>query len=199
MMRIIGGAAKGRTIETLDMPHLRPMLDRVRENLFNIVQFDLPGAIVLDLFSGCGSIGIEALSRGASGCTFVESDPQLADLIEKNLEKCGLRSRATVLKDDVFRLPDRGGDFVHEQASVVFADPPYAIVNDEKDRRRMFAVFDDMVGALIAPGALLALHHEPMDEVVWPGPSLKCFDHRVYGNSQLSFFDVGGEDYESGR
>ncbi|MFW5915348.1 MAG: 16S rRNA (guanine(966)-N(2))-methyltransferase RsmD [Planctomycetota bacterium] len=197
-MRIIGGEVKGRKIETLDRPHLRPMLDRVRENLFNIIQLDLPGADVLDLFSGCGSIGIEALSRGASGCTFVESDSELVKLIERNLIKCGLGNRGDVLREDVLRLPARSRGRFRAQANIVFADPPYALVNDEARRRRLFAVFDDMVGELIVPGARLVLHHEPMDDVDWPTRSWRCCDRRVYGNSQLSFFDAGGEGHESG-
>lgn len=187
-MRIISGEARGQNIDTLDIDHLRPMLDRVRENLFNIIQFDVKDAHVLDLFSGCGSLGIEALSRGANSCLFVESDPALVDLIEKNLEKCGFEDRSYVLRDDVFMLAGRRPPPRCSAAEIVLADPPYEQIDDPNKRDEIFEVFEGMVGGMIEPGALLVLHHSPMPHALWPSRLMKCVDRRVYGNSQLTFF-----------
>ncbi len=189
-MRIISGEARGQTIDTLDIPHLRPMLDRVRENLFNIIQFDVTDARVLDLFSGCGSLGIEALSRGAEACVFVESDGQLVELIEENLRSCGLMDRAYVLRDDVFMLPGRLPPPGHEAADLVLVDPPYERIDAPNKRDEVFETLEGMIGGLIAPDALLILHHRPMPHALWPTDRMKCVDQRVYGNSQLTFFVV---------
>ncbi|MFW6457194.1 MAG: 16S rRNA (guanine(966)-N(2))-methyltransferase RsmD [Planctomycetota bacterium] len=192
-MRIISGKARGRNIETLDVAHLRPMLDRVRENLFNIIQFDVEGARILDLFSGCGSLGIEALSRGAESCVFVESDSQLVQLIEKNLRQCELKERAYVLRDDVFMLPGRLPPRGYDAAEIVLADPPYEHIDNPNERDSVFDALEGMIGGMIAPGALLMLHHGPMPHALWPTGKMKCIDRRVYGNSQLTFFRVKGE------
>ena len=85
-MRVISGTARGTKLRTLDLEHLRPMLDRVKESLFNIIRDRIEGVRVLDLFSGVGSLGIEALSRGASRCIFLEQDPRLVRVLVQNLE-----------------------------------------------------------------------------------------------------------------
>lgn len=193
-MRVIGGSAKGRTLLTMDLPHLRPMLDRVRENLFNIIRFDIQDAEVLDLFSGCGSLGIEALSQGAASCVFVESDSQLVSCIEENVERCELEASAYVLKDDVFMLPGRPPPPGHSAAEIVLADPPYECIDDPNRRTELFEALEGMIGAMIAPGAMLMLHHAPMPHALWPTSRMECFDHRVYGNSQLSFFHIQGAE-----
>lgn len=193
-MRIISGEAKGQKIDTLDVPHLRPMLDRVRENLFNIIQFDVDGARVLDLFSGCGSLGIEALSRGAESCIFVESDKDLVDLIEGNLQQCGLMDRAYVLRDDVFMLPGRLPPPGYQTADLVMVDPPYEQIDDPNARPRVFEALEGMIGGMIAPDALVILHHSPMPHALWPTDRMKCVDRRVYGKSQLTFFVVKGDE-----
>jgi 16S rRNA (guanine(966)-N(2))-methyltransferase RsmD len=189
-MRIISGSARGQNLETVDLPHLRPMLDRVRENLFNIIRFDVDGAEVLDLFSGCGSLGIEALSRGADGCVFVESDRRLVELIQRNVDQCGFADRAYVLRDDVFMLPGRPPPPRHGLAEVVMADPPYDFIDDPNRRSEVFEALEGMIGSMIAPGALLVVHHAPMPHALWPTDRMRCFDRRVYGNSQISLFEV---------
>lgn len=192
-MRVISGTARGQTLATVELPHLRPMLDRVRENLFNIIRFEIEQVQVLDLFSGCGSLGIEALSRGADACVFVESDRRLVEVIEENLEQCGFADRAYVLRDDVFMLPGRPPPPRHRIAEVVFADPPYEFIDDPNRRAELFGALEGMIGSMIAPGALLVLHHAPMPHALWPTDRMRCYDRRVYGNSQITLFDVEKE------
>ena len=85
-MRIISGEARGRKLITLEGEDVRPTTDRVKEGMFNIIQFELEGASVLDLFAGSGQLGIEALSRGAKHCTFVDSSTRSIDIVKQNLK-----------------------------------------------------------------------------------------------------------------
>ena len=89
-MRVISGTARGRRLKELQGMETRPTTDRVKEALFNIVQFELPGRQVLDLFAGTGQLGIEALSRGAARCTFVDQRRDAAALVRENLKLTGL-------------------------------------------------------------------------------------------------------------
>lgn len=122
-MRIIGGVARGRRIQAPDGMGTRPMTDRARESTFNMVASlgGLQGATVLDLYAGSGSLGLEALSRGAAHVTFVEADRRAADTLRANLAALGFGDRAEVLVAAVQQvlpaLPD---------ADVAFCDPPYA-------------------------------------------------------------------------
>ena len=122
-MRVIAGSAKHLNLKTIEGLDTRPTTDRIKETLFNMLQTDIPGCRFLDLFSGSGAIGIEALSRGAREAVFVESNPKAATCIRENLQFTQLQEHAEVLQTDVFqalgRLAGRGAyDFI-------FMDPPY--------------------------------------------------------------------------
>jgi len=123
-MRVIAGKYRGRHLKGPDGLEMRPTGDRLKESLFGILSPELPDAIVLDCFSGTGSIGIEALSRGARQVVFIESSNTNCRLIRANLKLCGIASGARVIKEDVFgalRALGREGF----QADVIFFDPPY--------------------------------------------------------------------------
>ena len=122
-MRIVGGEWRGRIIKAPRGKSVRPTLDRVREAWMSIVQLSLPGARVLDLFSGSGSLGIEALSRGASSAEFVDSDPRSLAVLRDNLATVGAEKRATVTRADAITFVESLSD---DSYDVVFADPPYA-------------------------------------------------------------------------
>ncbi len=123
-MRVIAGSAKGTTLKTPEGMRTRPTTDRVKEALFSILQFDLPGASVLDLFGGTGQLGIEALSRGASRAVFVDEQEAACRLIRENLKKTHLEAQAQVIRGDYKRylLSCR------EKFRILFLDPPYAEV-----------------------------------------------------------------------
>lgn len=198
-MRVIGGSARRTKLRTLDLPHLRPMLDRVKESLFNIIRDSLEGALVLDVFSGCGALGVEALSRGAASCLFVEQDKKLVRLLGENVGKCHLSDRCRILRADFFSLPRRPPPARLLPADLVFVDPPYALVDDPNRRSGLFVTLEQMVGKWIGPVAVIVLHHQRMPHVLWPTRLMECFDRRIYGNSQITLFEVRvGEEHEEG-
>lgn len=127
-MRVIAGKAKGIQLNTPEGMLTRPTTDRVKEALFSIIQFDLPGARVLDLFGGTGQLGIEALSRGASNAVFVDSRREACQLIRSNLKKTHLEDQATVVQSDYMEYLNRCTGFFQ----IVLLDPPYAEVFLEK-------------------------------------------------------------------
>ena len=96
-MRVIAGEARGRRLEALPGTEItRPTMDQVKEAMFSIVQFDLPGARVLDLYAGSGQLGIEALSRGAARCVFLDENREAVNIVMKNCKNCGVFDRSRV-------------------------------------------------------------------------------------------------------
>ncbi len=124
-MRIIAGSARGRSFDAPAGRATRPTLDRVKEAIFGSVQFQVPGATVLDLFSGSGNMGLEALSRGAAEAICVDVSPACAALIRKNCEKLGLDEGLRVLNTD-FRSALSTLKEQNVQVDLAFLDPPYA-------------------------------------------------------------------------
>lgn len=117
-MRVITGTARGRRLKTPDNYDIRPTTDNVKESVFNIIQFDIEGRQVLDLFAGTGQLGIECLSRGAAGAVFVDRDRNAVRIVKDNLKTCGMK--ATVLQEDSISFLNHCGKF-----DVIFIDPPY--------------------------------------------------------------------------
>lgn len=123
-MRVISGKAKGTVLKTPDGMLTRPTSDRVKEAMFSIIQFDLPGAKVLDLFGGTGQLGIEAISRGAQSAVFVDAREDACRLIRGNLAKAKLESQGKVIRSDYADYLKR----CREKFGIIFLDPPYAEV-----------------------------------------------------------------------
>ena len=121
-MRVIAGSARGRKLIAPDSFKIRPTTDRMKENLFNILAAHISGARFLDIFSGTGAIGIEALSRGAESAVFVDSFS--AGLIKNNLKLSGFTARATILKND-YAAALRELNEKHMEFDIIFMDPPY--------------------------------------------------------------------------
>lgn len=117
-MRVITGSARGRKLRTPKDMAIRPTADVVKEAVFNILQGDIEGRRVLDLFAGTGQLGIEALSRGAAECVFTDGSAEAVKLIRRNLELCGFTAR--VERTDAIAFLERAGRF-----DLVFIDPPY--------------------------------------------------------------------------
>ncbi len=129
MIRVIAGSARSLKLMTPPGEHTRPTQDRIRETIFNILQDDVPGSVFLDLFSGSGAIGIEALSRGASHAYFIENSKEALSCIRENLAHTHLEKGATVLAGDVFSQLYS----VHEKAvDLVYIDPPYEGGTEER-------------------------------------------------------------------
>ena len=121
-MRVISGKAKGVSLMTPKGEHTRPTADRVKEALFSIIQFDLLGARVLDLFGGTGQLGIEALSRGAKHAVFVDQRDDACRLIKENLKRTKMESEASVVRCDYLQYLNRCKD----KFDIIILDPPYA-------------------------------------------------------------------------
>jgi 16S rRNA (guanine966-N2)-methyltransferase len=176
-MRVIAGALKGRVLQAPTWDGLRPTSDRLRETLFNILAPRIEGARVLDVCAGTGAVGIEALSRGASAVTFVESDRRASALIEANLRKCGVTGRYTVDRRDarVDARPLPGGPF-----DIVFLDPPYA----QSSLEPWVAIAAAQVAA---DGVIVLEHASRLDPPVRVG-DLHCTRRLRQGDSALAFY-----------
>ena len=123
-MRVISGKARGVNLKTPDGLQTRPTADRVKEAVFSILQFDLPGTKVLDLFGGTGQLGIEAISRGANSAVFVDASDKACILIKENLRRCKMENEGRVIRCDYLEFLERN----RESFDIVLLDPPYAEV-----------------------------------------------------------------------
>lgn len=121
-MRVITGSARGAKLRTLDGLATRPTSDRVKEAIFNIIQFDIEGRRVLDLFGGSGQLAIEALSRGAAYAVVVDQNPKATAIIKENLKKTKLDQKASVFQSDYLQFLST----TRERFDIIFLDPPYA-------------------------------------------------------------------------
>ena len=120
-MRVISGTARNKPLLSVEGMDTRPTIDRVKEGIFSSIQFLVPGAKVLDLFSGTGQMGIECLSRGAEKCVFIDSNKDAANIVIKNIKNCGLFDKARVVNmsaQDYLRT-------CKEEFDIIFLDPPY--------------------------------------------------------------------------
>ena len=132
-MRVITGKARGIQLKTPEGMQTRPTADRVKEALFSIINFDIPGAKVLDLFGGTGQLGIEALSRGAASAVFVDAREDSCKLIRENLKRTKLEQDARVIRSDYLDYLNR----CREQYNIILLDPPYAEVFLENAIKRI--------------------------------------------------------------
>lgn len=123
-MRVITGKARGVSLKTPEGMQTRPTTDRVKEAMFSIIHFDVPGAKVLDLFGGTGQLGIEALSRGAESAVFVDSREESCKLIRENLTRTKLQPQGKVVRADYLEYIRR----CREKFDIILLDPPYAEV-----------------------------------------------------------------------
>jgi len=175
-MRIIGGIAKSRRVRMDQRLEIRPISDRVKQSLFDILMYDIGGARFLDLFAGSGAVGIEALSRGAKESIFVDANGKCANLIKKNLNELGLRN-SIVLLSDSFKAVESFRQ-QREKFDLIFIDPPY-----EKDLiKKALKVLEDN-DILTEKGYIIIKRHkkEAIETV------LKIFDERRYGDTILTF------------
>ncbi|UCG40865.1 MAG: 16S rRNA (guanine(966)-N(2))-methyltransferase RsmD [Acidimicrobiia bacterium] len=171
-MRIIGGLAKGRRLTSPKGGGTRPMTDRVREAIFNIL--DVTDADVLDLFAGTGSIGLEALSRGAATCRFVEQDRKMAEILRGNIEAVGLGGTVSEASVERF-LAGRP-----QPTDLVFCDPPYPMPLEEVEA--ILSLLDDW----LAPGGWVILHRPAGEEA--PNAPWDLDDARTYGGTHLWWY-----------
>jgi 16S rRNA (guanine966-N2)-methyltransferase len=180
-MRIVSGALKGRRIVTPPGEATRPTSDRARQAVFNILEHapwsdGLGGARVIDLFAGSGAMGLEALSRGAAACAFVESDRAACDAIQANIAAMGQQGVGRLLRRDAAAL----GPCAEEPFDLAFLDPPYAKGLGEKALAALAA------GGWLQPGALVVLERGAAEPPIRP-EGYEVLDVRRYGAASVSF------------
>jgi 16S rRNA (guanine966-N2)-methyltransferase len=181
-LRIISGTARGRRIKSVPGDTTRPITDRTKESLFNILGRDIEGAAFLDLFGGTGSVGIESLSRGASFARFLDLERLAVQTIKTNLLATELSDRAEVQRVDAFqslgRQPDRNFDYIY------IAPPQYK----ELWKRALIAI-DNNPGWLSPDGWVIVQIH-PREAAPVELTNLLEFDRRTYGSTLLIFYSV---------
>jgi len=177
-MRVITGTARGRRLKDLPGLDTRPTTDKVKESIFNIVQFDVEGRRVLDLFAGTGQLGVEALSRGAEGCVFVDSSREAARVVRENVAATGFQDRSRVVQGDSLAFLTS----CRERFGLAFLDPPYASdLLDEALKR--IAEIDIMT----ENGIIVCESTAERELPVLPGPYEKGRDYR-YGKIKLTLY-----------
>lgn len=172
----------------------RPTTARVRRSLFDMLMPVLPGASCLDLFAGSGALGIEAISRGAEHCWFVEMDRAALRALRTNLTSLGLRERSRVIPGDALKLISRLAGQHGAPFDLVLVDPPY--------ERRLARQTVELVGGqhLVRPGGLLVIQHAPQEELPSEAANLVLSRRVDFGETCLSLYrahagpEVGGED-----
>jgi len=190
-MRIISGEHRGQRLAAPPGQGTRPMLGRVREAMFSTLGSGLEGALVLDLFAGTGSLGLEALSRGAERTLFVERDRRVVRVLEQNIEALGEDERSVVRSADALD-PRVWAALGSEPPLVCFLDPPYPFLDDER-RALVFAAIEELRHNFLAPGGRIVFH-APRRKVDANHFAKGCVAHeRVYGNSALWYIEPAGD------
>ncbi|MCQ2472148.1 MAG: 16S rRNA (guanine(966)-N(2))-methyltransferase RsmD [Clostridia bacterium] len=181
-MRVITGTARGRVLETLPGEDVRPTTDRVKEAMFSIVQFELEGRRILDLFAGSGQLGIEALSRGASNAVFVDSSKDSVHCVKSNLLKTGLKSNAVVIQTDSLNFIKTS----KETFDVAFLDPPYA--------KGLLQAALPFVAQRMSDGGVIVCEHPKGEEMPLEANGFVLFREYKYGKTALTVYRKKEDD-----
>jgi 16S rRNA (guanine966-N2)-methyltransferase len=186
-MRIIAGEFRGRKLLPPQGDVTRPITDRVKQSLFDILttwwggHSCPPSFRVYDLFAGTGSMGLECLSRGAAHATFFESDRSALERLKKNISTLKVESRSQVIPGDLFKWFSTNAPTA--PADLIFLDPPYRFLKDHPEKLRKLA--QSIATDHLAPQGLIIFRHDEQDTLELP--SLKTIDHREYGGMALEF------------
>lgn len=189
MIRIISGIYKGKRLKRVPSPLVRPMQDKLRGALFNILRDRVPGAVFLDGFSGTGSIGLEALSRGASAAVLVDTFHPSIKVLRDNIANCGAEDKAVVMEREynraVIDLARKGVKF-----DLIVLDPPYAQL---KERNPLKVI---RKRGILKPGGLIVLRH--FDKIAPPRTDFVLTRQVRVGDDILSFYEDGAADAGTG-
>jgi len=180
-MRIIAGEFRGRKLLPPEGDATRPITDRVKQSLFDILTPHIEGAGVYDLFAGTGSMGLECLSRGAGHATFFEADRSALERLKKNITTLKVESRSTVNPGDLFKYFSTA--IATSRAHLVFLDPPYRFLKEHPDKLKNLA--QAISNHHLHADGLLIFRHDVTDQLELP--PLKQVDRRDYGGMTLEF------------
>jgi 16S rRNA (guanine966-N2)-methyltransferase len=193
-MRVVAGSAKGRRLLAPKGPGTRPVMDRVKTALFDILAGEVAGGRFLDLFAGTGGIGIEALSRGAETATFIELGPEALRYARRNLETTGLVARAETIRADAFKFLEDARAAGRRYDIVYVAPPQY-----QGMAARALAQLD--AAPLTEPGGLVIAQIHPRERGELDALALarlRRYDERRYGSTLLLFYEHGDEHANEG-
>ena len=188
-MRIISGELGSRRLVFPKSKRTRPMTDRAKEMIFNILGDTVPGTEVLDLFAGSGSLGLEALSRGAKEATFVERGEWAIKTILRNLKALDLEKKSHLLTQDVFRALSRLED-QKKRFTLIFLDPPY----NEGFVKKILLRLDH--SDILTPHVKIVLHHTRQEKVPEALERLEVLREKRFGQACLSFLSGRPEKWE---
>jgi 16S rRNA (guanine966-N2)-methyltransferase len=181
MLRIISGERRGRVIKTVEGSDTRPTSDKVKESLFNIIRSKLPDSHILDIFSGTGNLGLEALSQGCAEVVFIERDPRALTVLRANCKGLGYMQRSRIIPKDALKALKILGDN-RESFDIVFMDPPYG-----KGHEAPVLVALSSYGLLKRDG-IIVVEHLSKDAQPDMIEGLLRYDYRKYGNTSISFY-----------
>lgn len=191
-MRVVTGEAKGRKLKAPKTMGTRPIIDRVKTALFDILSTEVEDARFLDLFGGTGSVGIEALSRGAAHATFIEMNYKVLQLLRENLQITRLADRAETLHGDAFKFLQSAQGRVYD---IIYVAPPQY----HEMAARALQLLDG--SPLVAPGGLVIVQIHPKERAgvaAVPCTHLQLEDERRYGSTLLMFYRATTENPEHG-
>lgn len=177
-MRVITGKARGVQLKTPAGMETRPTADRVKEALFSIINYDIPGAAVLDLFGGTGQLGIEALSRGAKSAVFVDAREDACKLIRENLRRTKLEGEGRVIRSDYLEYLSR----CKERYNIIFLDPPYAEVFLENALNRITEI------DILQSDGIIVTERPLGKELPWEMPGYTRSKDYKYGKILLTLY-----------
>lgn len=171
----------------------RPITDRVKESLFDVLfKYDLPnGKVVADLFCGVGSLGLEALSRGAAFVTFVDTDPKVVAVLEKNIEKAAFVKESKVIRANAFKIGAPVGSDEHKY-DLVFVDPPYACTKDV-DAGSPLSELLTLVSEQLVPNGIIAVRTHRRTFLLDRYGQLKIIDRRQWGTTAITILQVAAK------
>jgi 16S rRNA (guanine966-N2)-methyltransferase len=184
-VRIIAGEFRGRQLLAPESDTTRPITDRVKQSLFDIIAPLIPDSIIYDCFAGTGSMGLESLSRGAAGAVFFERDRSAVKRLKENIQSLKVEDRSTVVSDDIFRWFGSASTQVATagRAAVVFLDPPYRFLTSNADELRLLA--HQLRSGHLRDDGIIIFRHDARDRLELP--DLARYDEREYGGMTLEF------------
>ena len=188
-MRIITGKkARYKLIPPKDRT-TRPIPDMVKEALFSIIGKDIEDKTVADLFSGTGSIGLEAISRGAAHAVFVDMDREAIIRLKQNIDKLDFKNESTVVSADIFKfgLPNDRFSGGHSNYDIVFCDPPFPLAREVDERSKLGKLMTKMCKQ-IEPEKIVIVRNEKKFPMLETYADLKLYDRRTYGIMDLNFY-----------
>ena len=177
-MRVITGTARGVQLKTPEGIQTRPTSDRVKEALFSIIQFDVPGKRVLDLFGGTGQLGIEALSRGAKSAVFVDAGDKACKLIRENLHRCKMDNNAQIIRANYLQYLQTCRD----KFGLIFLDPPYAEVFLENALKKITEI------DILESGGIIVAERPVGKDLPWDFTGYSRSKDYKYGNTLLTLY-----------